>query len=95
MPFGNFSGCDLNWELFPLMTMHVMMHVVSRMDRKMVGRMESVPDLTGIDSTMPPVKSLSPSERVPYLSASYDPWSLVCVNGILTFFFIVNILDIL
>lgn len=73
MPLGNFSGCDLNCELLPLMTMQVMMHVVSSIERKIVGRIESAPDLTGIDSTMPPVKSLRPSDRVPYFSASYDP----------------------
>lgn len=52
------------------------MHVVSSIERSIVGRIESEPDFTGIVSTMPPVKSLRPSERVPYLSASYDPCNL-------------------
>lgn len=46
------------------------MQVVSSIDRKIVGRIESAPDFTGIDSTTPPVRSLSPSDRVPYLRAS-------------------------
>ena len=33
-------------------------------------------DFNGTFSAIPPVKSLKPSKVVPYLSASYDPWSL-------------------
>lgn len=79
MPFGNFSGSDLNCEPFPLTAMHVTMHVVSKMERRIAGRIESEPDFIGIVSLMPPVKSLKPSERVPYFSASYDPCNL-CYN---------------
>lgn len=53
--------------------MQVIIQVVSKIVRSMLGRIESGPDLTGIDSTIPPVKSLRPSDLVPYLSASYDP----------------------
>lgn len=77
IPLGNFSGCDLNCELFPLIAMHVIMQVVSSIERKIAGRIESEPDFTGIVSTTPPVKSLNPSERVPYLSASYEPCNLL------------------
>lgn len=52
------------------MAIQVMILVVSRIDLKITGRMESGPDFTGIDSTVPPVKSLKPSDRVPYLRAS-------------------------
>lgn len=57
--------------------MHVIMQVVSSIERKIAGRSESDPDFTGIVSTTPPVKSLNPSERVPYLSASYEPCNLM------------------
>lgn len=53
-----------------------MIQVVSSIERNMVGRIESEPDFTGIVSTIPPVKSLRPSERVPYFNASYEPCSL-------------------
>lgn len=76
IPFVSFSGWDLNCELFPLIAIQVIMHVVSSIDRRITGRIESLPDLTGIVSTMPPVRSLKPSDRVPYFSASYDPCSL-------------------
>lgn len=70
IPFVNFSGCDLNCELFPLIAIQVIMHVVSKIDRRIAGLMESLPDLTGMVSTMPPVRSLKPSDRVPYFNAS-------------------------
>lgn len=76
IPFGNLSGSALNCELLPLIAMQVIIHVVSKIVRRILGRIESGPDLTGMDSTIPPVKSLRPSERVPYFSASYDPCSL-------------------
>lgn len=80
MPFGNFSGCDLNCEPVPRIAMHVIIHVVSKILRNMAGRIESEPDLTGIASTMPPVRSLKPSDRVPYFNASYEPCNLIEMN---------------
>lgn len=56
--------------------MHVIIQVVSKIERSICGRIESAPDLTGIVSTMPPVRSLRPSDRVPYFRASYEPCSL-------------------
>ena len=72
-----FSFIDLfELDSFDSFTTFTKTTVVIRRRLDKSSRDPVVSDFNGTFSAIPPVKSLKPSNVVPYFNASYDPWSL-------------------
>ena len=83
-----FSFKDLLFELESEFDSFATLTKTTVVIRKRLARSSRDPvdsDFNGTFSAIPPVKSLRPSNVVPYFNASYEPWSLEEASLILVF----------